>query len=199
MDEGIDFGKLIERIKEVITNPKDIWTKVKDEPSTLKSIYLSYVIPLAAIPAICSFIGQTFVGVTVPIVGTVKQPFIPGITAAVVSYVMSLVMIYIGSAVIEKFAAKSEGTVSLDNACKLMAYSMTPVYVVGFLSLIPSLSALAILGGVYGLYLYYMGITPMTGISEDKRLGFFFKTLLAIILILIVVSIVVGFLTAGVR
>jgi hypothetical protein len=63
-----------------------------------------YAAPLAAIPAVCRFIGMSLVGMTVPYVGTVRIGVFRGFSGAVLSFVFALVGVYIAALVIDKLA-----------------------------------------------------------------------------------------------
>jgi hypothetical protein len=54
--------------------------------------------------------------------------------------------------------------------------------VAGVLYLIPSLSFLVPLAGLYGLYILYTGMKPMLKVPEDKMMGYFIVCLLSILL-----------------
>ena len=53
------------------------------------------------------------------------------------------------------------------------AYSLTAGWVAGILGLIPSLSPCSeCLPALYGLYLFYLGATPVMKVPEDKAVGY---------------------------
>ena len=70
---------------------------------------------------------------------------------------------------------------------------MTPVWIAGILNIIPSIGWLGSLIGLYGLFLLYLGITPMMKTPEDKRVGYL---IVSIIILLVVYFIVAAILTA---
>ena len=58
------------------------------------------------------------------------------------------------------------------NAFKVVAYSMTPVFVVGILGVIPSLSGFILLGALYGAYLLYLGLRNAMDCPPQKAIGY---------------------------
>ena len=66
----MDFNKLIARVKNILLTPKTEWPVIAGETESVQSLYLNYILVLAAIPAVFGFIknsilGTSFFGVTV--------------------------------------------------------------------------------------------------------------------------------------
>src|SRR5207248_1712775 len=59
MEDRMD---LVSRVKGILLNPKSEWATIDTEPASVVSLYTGYIIPLAAIPAICGFIGMSIIG-----------------------------------------------------------------------------------------------------------------------------------------
>lgn len=190
-----DVSSIITRVKAVLTNPKGVWSEIKGEPTSIKDIYLQYLIVLAAIPAICGFIGMTFIGITVPFIGTIKSGFIAGLTNGIVGYALSLASVLISAIVIENLAPKFGGNTNRTLAFKLVAYSATAGYVGGVLSIIPALSMLAIIFGIYSLYTYYQGIPEMTGVPDEKRLMFAAISIVCIFVVMLIIGLLSSILS----
>ena len=53
---------LIQRVQDILLKPKETWPIVAGEGGDTASIYTNYLIYLAAIPAIASFIGLSLIG-----------------------------------------------------------------------------------------------------------------------------------------
>ncbi len=187
---SVDISFIISRVKAVFTNPKGVWDEVKAEPGSVRDIYFKYVLVLAAIPAICGFVGMTVFGMSLPFVGTVRWPFFSGLVAAVVEYGMSLLGVYIAAMVIEKLAPKFGGQVSIENALKLVVNAGIPSYVAGVLSLIPSLSFLGLFFGIFSIYVFFQGVTPMTGVGDDSRIKYAIVSAIGIFIVMIVIRLV---------
>ena len=79
-----------------------------------------------------------------------------------------------------------------DRMLKLMAYASTASWVSGIFLIIPALSVLALVGGLYSLYLLFIGLPVMMKAPQDKAVGY----TVAAILCAIVVFFVVGLVTA---
>src|SRR3569623_376311 len=84
---------LIARVQAILTKPAPTWDVIAAEPSSIQSIYMGYVVPLAAIGPICRAIGMSFIGVGA-FGFSYHSPIVWAVVSAVVTYVLSLVMLY---------------------------------------------------------------------------------------------------------
>ena len=74
-----------------------------------------------------------------------------------VTYVLSLVGIFVLSLIINALAPSFGGQKNSAQALKVAVYSYTPAWVAGVLTILTSLGILAIIASFYGLYLLYLG------------------------------------------
>src|ERR1700744_4229644 len=139
---------LVERAKAILLKPAETWPVIDAEPATVGSIYRDWLIIMAAIPAVCGFIGLSLIGVGAFGFGY-RMPIVVGIVMAVVGYVLSLVVTYVMALVVDALAPGFGGTKNPVGALKVMAYGATAVYVAGFLKLLPALGMLGILAACY--------------------------------------------------
>ncbi len=190
----MDFSKLIERVKGIVLSPKTEWEKIAAETTDVKSLYMGYAMILAAIPAICGLIGSTLIGVSLPIVGTIRTGIGAALVQLVLGYVLGLAVIYVVSLIVNALAPTFDGQKNPVQALKLIVYSSTPVWLAGVFSLVPLLGVLGIIAGLYGLYLLYIGLTPLMKNPQEKSIGY---TAL-IIICYIVLAIIMGVIVAAV-
>jgi hypothetical protein len=181
---------LLNHIVGIITKPKNEWLVIKEEPISASQLYTGYIAILALIPVIATFIGTSLIGVSIFGI-SYKVPIVSGLITAVISYILSLVGIYLCAFVMNALAPNFESTQNMNNALKLVAFSYTPVWIVGIFSLIPALSLLGILG-LYGLYLLYIGLEPMMGTPTPKKVMYLVVTLVIQIVIMVVIGLIVG-------
>jgi len=184
---------LVDRAKGILLAPKNEWAVIDTEPATVGSIYSGYVIPLSAIPAIASFVGMSVVGLS--FLGLRYQiPMGTGLTAAAVRYVLGLAGVYVVALIIDALAPTFGGQKSQIQALKVSAYASTASWVAGIFMIIPSLGILAALGGLYSLYLLFLGLPSVMKAPQDKALGY----TIVVILVAIVVYVLIGFVVARV-
>jgi len=188
---------LIDRVKGILLKPNDEWSKIDGESSTIGDLYRGYVIPLAAIPAVCGLIGALLLGYS--FMGITYRPSAgSAITTAVIQYAFGLAMIYVFAVIIDVLAPNFSGTSNRTQAFKVAAYSATAGWVAGILGLVPSLAALALLGSLYGLYLLFLGLPKLMKVPQDKAVTYTVVIIIVWIVVAVVVFAIVGALTAAV-
>lgn len=186
---------LVERAKDILLQPKTEWGVIDAEPATIGGIYTSYVVILAAIGPIAMLIGHQLVGVSVLGV-TYKPPIGFSIGTAVVTYIMSLVSVYVSALVIDALAPSFGGTKDMVKAFKVAAYSATAAWLAGIFQIIPMLGILAILG-LYSLYLLYLGLPRLMRVADDKAVGYTLVVIVVQIVLYFVVAMIVAALVAS--
>ena len=185
---------LVERARNIIITPKTEWPAIDAEPATIAGIYRSYVLILAAIPALAGLIGNLLFGFSMFGI-TIRLSPITAFSSAVAQYVLSLVSIFVLALIIDALAPTFGGTKNQTQAFKVAAYAATASWVAGIFAIIPQLSWLAIIGGLYGLYLLYLGLPLLMRSPADKALGYTVVTILAAIVLSILIGALAG--TAG--
>ncbi len=188
-------ASLVDRVKNILITPKTEWARIDAEPSTVSSIYTSYVVILAAIGPIAMLIGQQVFGYSAFGV-TYKPPINYSIGMAVFTYVMSLVAVYVLALIIDALASSFGGTKNLTNAFKVAAYSSTAAWIAAIFQIIPMLAFLAIIG-LYGLYLLYLGIGPLMKVPADKQVGYAVVSIVVYIVLYFVATMVVAALVTS--
>ncbi len=184
---------ILSRVQGLILKPQEEWKQIKDEQTTVVDLFKSYLMILAAIPAVAQFLGYWLIGFSLPVRGYIRASFGFSLGRAIVSYVLSLVSIFVIALIIDALAPTFSSKPNQVNALKLAGYSMTPYFVAGVLYLFPVISVLVILAGLYGLYLFYLGFKA--GLMEtppEKVMGYFVVTILAEIVLSMVVSLIIG-------
>jgi hypothetical protein len=183
---------IVERVKGICLKPAAEWGVIEQETTSTADLFKKYAIPLAAITPIAGFIGNSFIGRSVPFVGTFRMPLGMGLTMAVASFVMVLVLVYLLSLVISALAPSFGAEKNPAQALKVAVYSFTPAWVGGIVQILPSLGILALLAGLYGLYLFYLGLQRVMKCPKEKAVGYTAAVAGIAIAMMIVLSLVVG-------
>ncbi len=180
---------LVERAKSIMFRPSETWTVVKNEQTTIKELFVSYAAILAIIPAIAAFIGMSLIGTSMLGIHF-RIPFVAGIVHAIVSYVLSLVGVYVVAFIIDALAPSFNSRKDILSAVKVAVFSFTPAWIGGIFMIIPMLGILTLLASLYGLYILYIGLPVLMDTPKEKTLGYF----VVIIVVSIVISIVINVL-----
>ncbi len=178
---------LIERAKAILLKPAETWPVIDAEPATVASIYKDWLIIMAAIPAVCAFIGLSLVGVGFGF----RIPIVYGLESMVVRYVLSLAAAFVMALIVDALAPTFGGQKNQVAALKVVAYGSTASYVAGVLSLLPALSLLGLIAACYSIYLIWLGLPVLMKCPKDKAAGY----TAVVIIIGIVAAVVIGALS----
>ena len=195
VEPGSMGSSLIGRIKSILLQPSATWDVIDTEPATIAGLYRGYVIPLAAIPAVCTAVGMLAFGIGGIFGVTFRPSPVWLIAQAIVSYVLGLAMVYVMALIIEGLAPSFGGTKDRIRAFKVAAYALTASWVAGVFGLIPMLGIVALLGGLYTLYLMYLGLPKLMKAPQDKAMPYFALVLVVAIVVGIVISSITGRIT----
>jgi hypothetical protein len=182
---------LIDRVKNIILTPKTEWPVIDREPGDVPYIFTNYVAILAAIPAICGFIGLSIVGISLPGAGTVRLPVATGLLSAIVGYLLTFAIVYVVALVVDALAPTFSGRKNFESALKVTAYSYTPSWLCEIFLLIPSLRLLTILG-LYGLYLLWLGLPVLMKSPQDKSLPYTAAVVVCALIIQIILGLILS-------
>jgi hypothetical protein len=180
---------LVERAKGLLVSAPKEWAAIKDETHSIAGLYTQYVMVLAAIPAVASFVGLSIVGYT-GMGPTYRVPMASGVANMVLSYVLSLGSVYVIALVIDAFAPSFAGEKNFIQAFKVAAFFPTAAWLAGVFYVIPTLSILAVVGALYSLWLLYTGLAPLMSVPEDKSVAFTAVVVLVAVFVMVIVSVV---------
>lgn len=179
---------LIERVKNILLQPKSEWEAIDGESTSTGELYTGYIVPLAAIGPVASIIGMSLVGITVPLVGTVRVPFTSAIAQGITSYILGLVGVFVIALIIDALAPSFGGTKNQMQALKVAAYSSTPSWVVGIVLVVPMLGVIGLVAALYGLYLLYLGLPQLMKAPQEKAIGYTAVVVIAAIVVMVVIG-----------
>jgi len=159
------------------------------------TVITGYVVPLAAASAAAGFIGGPILGRTLPFIGTYRIPLFTGLSVAVFTVIMGVLAVFLVGAIITAlaptFGAQKDGA----QAFKVAAYAFTPAWIGGLFQVLPILGVVALLGGLYGIYLLYLGLPRLMRCPDDKAAGYTAVVVICTIVVGVVMSAVVGTVT----
>ncbi|MBU0748424.1 MAG: YIP1 family protein [Gammaproteobacteria bacterium] len=178
---------LIERVKNILLQPKETWVVIESETTDTATLYTQYAMILAAIPAVCGFIGLSLIGFSAFGV-SVRIPFVSGLVNMVVSYVLSLVGVFVLGLIINALAPTFGGQKNAIQALKVAVYASTAAMVGGVFSLLPALSMLGLLAALYSIYLLYTGLPVLMRSAPEKSVGY----TVVVIIAAIVMGVIIG-------
>lgn len=191
---GIEWGKLINRSKDVITDPRGVWTDVQNDNYTVVEIYKHMALPLGIVGMLTGMLQAAFSGYFSWMI----------LRFSVLGLIVSLLMIYVASFVAKFLAPKFGGKEDLMSAMKLFVNSSIPTTVASLVMILPIGAFISGLihfaGSIFSLYVLWQGITPMLNIPQEKKLAFYGANVAIMLLIGLVISSLVfgGVMMSGV-
>ncbi len=183
---------VIERAKNILVTPKQEWTVVEKEETSVSTILTSYVLPMMVIGGLATFIGQGLIGKSLGPFGGSTASVKAGLIGALLYVILTVVTVFIVAAAIDALAQTFQSEKHWRKSFQLAAYSLTAAYVGAVFLILPALGILAILCTLYSIYPLYTGIPIMKKTTVDKQVAY----LAVVILITIVASILVGIIQA---
>ena len=177
----------------IMVSPSKEWIKIRDEETTLTRFLLSYVLIMAAIPPVSGYFGTTMFGWEIGAREAIKLTHESAFSIAVAYYfVMIAGVLTMGQAISwmgHTYGAKQ----SLMRCVRLSAYTVTPLFLVGFVELFPILWLNFIIGLpalAYTVKLLYTGLPIMMEVDDDH--GFLFSSAILAVGLVALVLMMVG-------
>jgi len=182
---------VVERAKKLILQPQQEWQAIDAEEHSVQELFTGYVMILAAIPAVASFIGLSIVG-SGPFGSSYRVALGAGVMHLMAVYLMSLGAVYLFALIIEGFSPKFEGKRDFQQALKVAAFFPTPWWLAGVFSVIPALWIIGFFLGLYSLYLLFLGLPKLMQVPETKAIPFVVVMFMALIIICVGIYIIVS-------
>lgn len=181
---------LIERVKNIIITPKTEWEKIKLEPQTMGAVIVGYVVPLVLVGAVATFIGYGLIGVNYGFFRMSGMEW--GIKMALIQAISAIIGVVVTSYVVDALAPSFGSEKDINKSTQLVAYGYTPAFVGAIFNIFPAIALIGSLLALYGIYVMFLGFTPMKKTPEDKRITYFIVTIIILIVLYFVIGLVLG-------
>jgi hypothetical protein len=175
---------IVARAKGLLMDPVKEWGIIAAEPLQTATLFKSYVMPLLGLSALGGLIGTTLMGGgSLALIGS-----------TVVGFVLALAGIFVLAKIVEVLAPRFGGPVDPAAAMKLAAYAPTASWIGGACLIIPFIGWIAALaGGLYSLFLFYIGTPTVMRIPRERVMGF----AISVVLVAVLVNILIGAVVAA--
>jgi len=179
---------LVERVKNILLQPKSEWEVIAGESTSVAELYTGYILLLAAIGPLASSVGMSLVGIHMPFMDTFRVPLGGAIASALTNYVLTLAGVFVVALIIDALAPAFGGEKNQAQALKVAAYSSTPSWLAGVVLLVPMLGIVGLLAALYGLYLLYLGLPRLMKAPQEKAAAY----TAVVVVVAVVVMMVIG-------
>ncbi|MDZ4690424.1 Yip1 family protein [Terricaulis sp.] len=157
---------IFSRAYGLLREPNKEWQQIKSETTTIPSILLGYVAPLAAIPPVCGLIGAM---VFEP---TRLRAIHTEITSVVVTWIVTIALVFLLGLLVNTLADQFDGDRDELSAQKIAAYSLTPSFLSGLFSLWPPLWWLSLFALGAMVYIMYRGLPILMKAPQERALHY---------------------------
>ncbi|OAG28635.1 Yip1 family protein [Thermodesulfatator autotrophicus] len=156
---------LLSRAKKIILSPREEWQVISQEDLTLTDLYLNYAL---------IFILAVFIASSLGLVLFSPFPMGPGLLVRqlILSLLAGLGSLFIMAYIVDFLAVRFGGEADLLASHKLVVFSSTPGWVGGLLSIFPPASIIGLIFGLYGIYIFYLGVPVIKKVPQEKAVLF---------------------------
>jgi hypothetical protein len=184
---------IVDRVKNICLTPNTEWPVIAAEPATSGSLITGYAAPLIGIGVIAGLIGSLVFGFF--------AAFFAVTFTAVLTFVFQVIGLFVMAFIINFWAPKFAGQANSTQAMKIAVYTMTPIWVLSVLRVIPLFGFLVNvlllpLACLYGIYLLYLGLAPVMKTTLDKAVGYTVAIVGTCIALSVALFLVVGIMAA---
>lgn len=184
----MDFRFLYHRTKYFIINPGKAWDVVHRENRPMQFVRGSFFLPLSILVAISAFLGSAL------FINTTLKPMY-SVLAAVNTFLFLYLGIHGSAFVLREIMRALDLGHDFLVAFKLVAYSMAPIFLSLTISrLFESLLFINVLG-LYGLYIFWIGMEVMVNPPDHKKLPMIIATVIAMLIIFLLLQVILSKLT----
>ena len=180
---------MIHHVVGLFTHPDQEWREIRvDAEESVTHMYVTHTLILAAIPAICAFIGTTQIGWmsggSAPVMLTINS----ALWMSLMSYLVMLAGVAVMATFIHWMARTYDALPSMSRCVAFATYTATPLFIGGLAALFPHMWLAMLVGTTaicYTVYLLYVGLPTFMNIDPDE--GFLFSSsILAVGLVMLV-------------
>lgn len=182
---------MINHVMGLFTHPTREWREIRSENESLRHLFLTHTLVLAAVPAVSGFIGTTLVGWQIGERQPVMLTASSALTIALATFVMLLAGVWAMGSFIHWMARSYNAYPSLARCIAFATYTASPLFIAGLAALYPHLwlgmsAGLVALG--YSAFLLYSGLPTFMDVSEEE--GFLFSSSVMAVGLVVLVAII---------
>jgi len=163
-------------------HPRQTWEEIRDDEAATTEVFIEYVLPMAAIPALAHLLGFWYHG------------FFDTVFKAILWYALAVTGVWFLGKAIYYLASNFDAVPSETRSFQLAAYSFTPFFLAGSFYILPFLSIFVFFSGMYGVYILSLGLPVLMEAPDEKSTSY---SLVAGAAMLVIV-VAIGHLTGGV-
>jgi hypothetical protein len=183
---------LVDRVKNILLTPKTEWPVIASESTSVMTLYVGYVVPLAAIGAVARLIGALLFSFAFLFAAGFGMPIVWVLSQAIVHFVLALVGVFVVGLIIDALAPTFGGQKNQLQALKLAVYASTPSWIASVVLILPPLGILVGLAALYNIYLLYLGLPVLMKAPQEKAVPYTVVVIICAFVVALIIGVVVG-------
>jgi hypothetical protein len=181
------YTTIFARVKRMFLSPAHEWKIISEEKRSVSEIFFGFLLPFALVTVVACYIGYGIVGSKQDMFGLVASEKL-GVHYAIYYSLLLIISIFIIAMAISSIATFFQANKSFNKNFKLVVYSFTPTMTATILLIIPALSPVVLIAGVYNLLLIFIGLNRMTNVPQTKKWRYFIVLTAIIVFVFFSVS-----------
>ncbi len=173
------------RTRSLLVRPHQAWRDITFENRNKHDVVIQYLLPMSVVIGVSTMLGSLFFADIEDSI-SIGYIFINGLISFLIVFLEVLFAGWLISEMTESF----DPGVNSDSIFSLVIYSHAPFFLALAISrLFPQLMFLMI-SGIYSFFVFWLGISHLLRIEEDKKVIFLFLSSLIMILLFLLLTVI---------
>ncbi|MEI6124157.1 MAG: YIP1 family protein [Bacteroidota bacterium] len=173
---AVKSGNIFKRAINIMFKPKKEWEIVAKETPKIPMLILGYALVFSIIPLLALIVHDSFIVYQFTF-HYYFQGTIFGVFDGFMFMISAMAAIIVGAIIINALAPAFKTEKNLGKAMQLTTYSFTPMFFAAAFYLIPYMSFVANLAGLYGIFLLLIGLPIIMKTPKNTQIGYFFTSI----------------------
>ena len=171
---AIKSGNIFNRAINIMFKPKSEWEVIANEKPRVPMLLFGYTFIYAIIPFITLIIGYGIIGERrLFFVHYWYRSFFTGLMNGIIFVIAAVAAIILAAIFINMLAKEFKTEQNFGRAMQLTTYSFTPMFFAGAFFMLPFMSFLVYLLGLYGVFILLTGLPILLKTPKDSQIGYF--------------------------
>ena len=158
----------IVRAASLVVSPQRTWALIARERPAFAELLFGYVVPLAAIGPIATYVALRVLGVSIAAREIYRTSQHVALGSAAQSFAFAVGGVFLVAALITLLAPAFGASRDFVRAFQISAYAYTPLWLAGILLLVPRIASFQLVAAGDALALLVLGLVAMIGTTPKR-------------------------------
>ena len=160
------------RIVRIVFRPKDEWTRIAGEDTSIDQLIRRYIVPLSLLAPIATIIGMQVFDSTWDEGQGYRVPSQEIFAAAATTLFASILSVFALAGIFVLLAPFYGSTRNYGVALKVATFGAVPVLLAGATLLVPVMAIIGIVAFIHSLFLYWLGAKQVLQVQRNEQAEF---------------------------